>query len=46
MALQRNRRLVIIGDPGCGKTTLVSYLGLTYARTLISTEDLVQAFLC
>jgi len=42
MALQRNRRLVIIGDPGCGKTTLISYLGLTYARTLTGTEDLVQ----
>jgi len=31
-ALQRYRRLVVIGDPGCGKTTLLSYLALTYAR--------------
>jgi formylglycine-generating enzyme required for sulfatase activity/energy-coupling factor transporter ATP-binding protein EcfA2 len=42
MALQRKRRLVIIGDPGCGKTTLISYLGLTYARTMLGTTDLVQ----
>lgn len=31
-ALQRYKRLVVIGDPGCGKTTLLSYLALTYAR--------------
>ena len=31
-ALQRYRRLVIIGDPGSGKTTLLAYLALTYAR--------------
>ena len=31
-ALQRYRRLVVIGDPGCGKTTLLAYLALTYAR--------------
>jgi formylglycine-generating enzyme required for sulfatase activity/CheY-like chemotaxis protein len=31
-ALQQYRRLVVIGDPGCGKTTLLSYLALTYAR--------------
>lgn len=42
MALQRSRRLVIIGDPGCGKTTLISYLGLTYARTVAGTEDFVR----
>jgi len=41
-ALQRYRRLVIIGDPGCGKTTLISYIGLTYARTLFGAENLVQ----
>ncbi len=40
--LQRYRRLVIIGDPGCGKTTLISYLALTYGRTLSGMEDLVQ----
>ena len=33
-ALKRYRRLVIIGDPGCGKTTLLSYIALTYARSL------------
>jgi len=33
-ALERYRRLVIIGDPGSGKTTLLAYLALTYARTL------------
>jgi formylglycine-generating enzyme required for sulfatase activity len=42
MALRRNHRLVIIGDPGCGKTTLISYLGLTYARNLLDGDDLVQ----
>ena len=31
-ALGRYRRLVVIGDPGCGKTTLLAYLALTYAR--------------
>ena len=31
-AMQRYRRLVVIGDPGCGKTTLLAYLALTYAR--------------
>lgn len=31
-ALQKYRRLVIIGDPGSGKTTLLAYLTLTYAR--------------
>ncbi|MEW5867675.1 MAG: SUMF1/EgtB/PvdO family nonheme iron enzyme [Chloroflexota bacterium] len=33
-ALQRYRRLVVIGDPGCGKTTLLAYLALSYARAL------------
>jgi formylglycine-generating enzyme required for sulfatase activity len=41
-ALQRYPRIVIIGDPGCGKTTLISYLGLTYARTLANSEDWVK----
>ena len=31
-AMQRYKRLVVIGDPGCGKTTLLAYLALTYAR--------------
>ncbi len=33
-ALNRYRCLVIMGDPGCGKTTLLSYIALTYARSL------------
>lgn len=41
-ALRNYQRLVIIGDPGCGKTTLISYLGLTYARTLAEERDLVR----
>jgi formylglycine-generating enzyme required for sulfatase activity len=34
-ALQKYRRLVIIGDPGSGKTTLLAYLALTYARSFL-----------
>jgi len=41
-ALQSYQRLVIIGDPGCGKTTLLSYIALTYARTLRENVDLVK----
>jgi len=33
-ALQMHPRLVVLGDPGCGKTTLLRYLALTYARDL------------
>ena len=40
-ALQSHRRLVIIGDPGCGKTTLLAYLALTYARALRDGQDWV-----
>lgn len=41
-ALQRYRRLVIVGDPGCGKTTLLAYLALTYARALLDGRDWVK----
>ena len=33
-ALHIYRRLVIVGDPGCGKTMLLSYIALTYAHAL------------
>jgi formylglycine-generating enzyme required for sulfatase activity len=42
-ALNRYRRLVIIGDPGCGKTTLLSYIALTYARSLRSLTEAGKA---
>jgi len=41
-ALRRHRRLVIVGDPGCGKTTLLAYLALTYARSARDADDLVN----
>lgn len=42
-ALARYSRLVMIGDPGSGKTTLMAYLALTYARTLGTADDLVKS---
>ncbi len=42
-AMQRSRRLVIIGGPGSGKTTLLVYLLLTYARGQVRPRlDLVE----
>ena len=41
-ALKRHRWLVIVGDPGCGKTTLQAYLTLTYARSAQGPDDLVK----
>jgi formylglycine-generating enzyme required for sulfatase activity len=40
-ALVAHRRLVVLGDPGCGKTTLLRYLALTYARDLLGGRGLV-----
>jgi formylglycine-generating enzyme required for sulfatase activity/energy-coupling factor transporter ATP-binding protein EcfA2 len=42
VALERCKRLVIIGDPGSGKTTLLTYLALTYARDLRDNAGTVQ----
>jgi formylglycine-generating enzyme required for sulfatase activity len=39
--LAAHPRLVVLGDPGCGKTTLLRYLALTYARDLLGEEGLV-----
>ncbi len=41
-ALATHRRLVILGDPGCGKTTLMRYLVLNYARDRAESTDLVK----
>jgi formylglycine-generating enzyme required for sulfatase activity/energy-coupling factor transporter ATP-binding protein EcfA2 len=40
-ALAAEARLVVLGDPGCGKTTLLRYLALTYARDLHGEAGLV-----
>ncbi len=34
-ALAMHPHLVVLGDPGCGKTTLLRYLALTYARDFL-----------
>ncbi len=40
-ALAEHPRLVVLGDPGCGKTTLLRYLALTFARDLRGKGGLV-----
>ncbi|MEI7870121.1 MAG: SUMF1/EgtB/PvdO family nonheme iron enzyme [Candidatus Methylumidiphilus sp.] len=42
-ALADHRRLVVLGDPGCGKTTLLRYLTLLYARDLAEETRLVPS---
>ncbi len=41
-AMRRHTHLAVIGDPGCGKTTLLAYLALTYARELLEPAGLIQ----
>ena len=41
-ALTNSTRLVVLGDPGCGKTTLLRYLALPYARDLAERSHLVK----
>lgn len=41
-ALSEYRHLVVVGDPGCGKTILLRYLALTYARDLLENHSLVK----
>jgi len=40
-ALAAHPRLAVLGDPGCGKTTLLRYLALTFARDLLGEAGLV-----
>jgi formylglycine-generating enzyme required for sulfatase activity len=41
-ALAAHPRLVVLGDPGCGKTTLLRYLALTCARELLGDAGIVE----
>ena len=41
-ALAVHRRLAVLGDPGCGKTTLLRYLALVYARDLQGNDGSVH----
>jgi hypothetical protein len=40
--VQRHRHVVILGDPGSGKTTLSRWLALQYARAMLQQETRVQ----
>ena len=44
-ALREHVRLVVLGDPGYGKTTLLKYLALTFARDLQGETGLVETCL-
>ena len=41
-ALAEHKRLVVLGDPGCGKTTLLRYLALLHARDLAEGTKVVD----
>ena len=41
--LREHTRLVVLGDPGCGKTTLLKHLALTFARDQTGAAGLVEA---